>query len=283
MYRRILLGLDHRGDALRAFPIVAELARQASGEIHVVTVATGRRTGLAPATANELERLMAEAAGSGLTIRADVVGRRASVAAALAGVARADGADLVALGSRGRSTLVVLRGSVGPSLASMLDTPLLLVHVDGAQLAPWPIRRVLVAVDRHAESEAATAAARDLAAEDGAAVLLVHVPEMVQVLIPPGPTPRMFGYFEDDAVGAAVLDAARQRLAGADTAVSTRLLEGDGTVGTRIAEAAEQWGADVIVVGSRRLTPMGGLLAGSVTRALVRRTRRPVLLAGRPG
>lgn len=49
----------------------------------------------------------------------------------------------------------------------------------------------------------------------------------------------------------------------------------------RLAAAAERWNADLIVVGSRRPTDLGGLVLGSVGHELVRRTYRPVLLAER--
>jgi nucleotide-binding universal stress UspA family protein len=280
-----MLAVDPGGRALHALPIVVALARQAAGEVHVVTVAGRHGRELPPSTTSRLQTLIREIAAAGVAVDAEVVGPERSVATGLAGAARRHGADLVALGSYGRSTLgAVLRGSVGMRLAAMIDTPLLMVHDQRAPengIRLGPIRRVLVAVDRYVESEAAADAARGLAAAHDAAVLVVHVPEVVEVLTPPGPAPRMFGYLEDDEAGEAVLEGARRRLAGLETPISTRLLQGNGTVAARIADTAARWGADVLVVGSRRLTPIGGLLAGSVTRELVRRSDRPVLLAGR--
>lgn len=282
MYRKIVVALDPDGRALHAFPIVTALARQSEGEVWVVTVGESPNDAdLSPAVKRGLEHLIASGAH-----REVVAAHGGSVASALAEAARRHQADLVVLGSHGRSTLgSVLRGSVGVSLAAELDLPLVLVH-DGhddpeQEAIPGPIRRVLVAVDSFHTSDAAIDAARDLAAEHGAAVMAAHVLMPVQAPVAYSPLSGSFAPTENDDEGAALLAEARRRLAEAGTAVETRLLQAEGSVAARIADTAEQWGADVILVGSRRLTPVGGLLAGSVTRDLVRRTHRPVLLAGR--
>ena len=45
-----------------------------------------------------------------------------------------------------------------------------------------------------------------------------------------------------------------------------------------IARVAEEQGADVIVVGSRRIASLAGLFLGSVTEALIGQSSRPILL-----
>lgn len=79
----------------------------------------------------------------------------------------------------------------------------------------------------------------------------------------------------------ALLDDASQQLAEPGRTVESQLLCGGGPVAARLAAAAQRWDADLVVLGSRRLTDLGGLLLGSVAHELVRRTPRPVLLAER--
>ena len=55
----------------------------------------------------------------------------------------------------------------------------------------------------------------------------------------------------------------------------------DHSVAAAIVAAAEEFGADLVVVGSRRPVGIGGVLLGSVGHEVVSRMRRPVLLARR--
>jgi nucleotide-binding universal stress UspA family protein len=62
--------------------------------------------------------------------------------------------------------------------------------------------------------------------------------------------------------------------------VSTVVRRGDA--GQEILQVAEEWQADLVVVGSRGLTGLGGLLLGSVPRTVAQQCRRPVLVARCP-
>jgi len=59
----------------------------------------------------------------------------------------------------------------------------------------------------------------------------------------------------------------------------TEVLEGDPA--GRILELARLRDVDLIVVGSRGLGPVAGALLGSVSREVVQRADRPVLVAAR--
>lgn len=54
-----------------------------------------------------------------------------------------------------------------------------------------------------------------------------------------------------------------------------------GPVAKTVAEIAEAWTADVIVVGSSRMGDLGSLMLGSVSHNLLRTTGRPILVAER--
>lgn len=77
----------------------------------------------------------------------------------------------------------------------------------------------------------------------------------------------------------AVKDAAGQ-LAALPVATSTEVH--DGEPAREILAAAEAWGADLVVVGSRGLTGLERLLLGSVARNVAKHSRFPVLVAREP-
>jgi nucleotide-binding universal stress UspA family protein len=68
--------------------------------------------------------------------------------------------------------------------------------------------------------------------------------------------------------GAALVDEARQRLATAGFRVETAVVRGD--VAEKIVQAATQFGAELIVVGSHGRTGIRSFLLGSVAQAVSR-------------
>lgn len=71
-------------------------------------------------------------------------------------------------------------------------------------------------------------------------------------------------------------------LAGCDAEGLTELLKRRQPPIGRILEALDAWNADLIVMGVRRVTNLGGLVVGSIAHIVFRQTKRPVLLAERP-
>ena len=277
MYRRIVLALDRDGLAESAMPVVAALAGSSLARVVVLSVRDAE-TDAAPAnvTADAAANAVARLEGAGVCARAEVLSVHARpVAAVIVEAAHRLRADLVALGSHGRGDLAgLLLGSVGHRVAARLDCPVLLVHAGGHATRLAPIRRLLVAVDDSAEATGAVAAAAALAGEHGADVVVVHSLDDDAV--------DRDGYGAAQHAAFALLDRAARRLAAQGRAVEARLLTGPGSVAARLAAAAERWNADLVVVGSRRPTDLGGLILGSVGHELVKRTYRPVLLAERP-
>jgi nucleotide-binding universal stress UspA family protein len=280
MYERILLGMDAGGHATQALPVVTTLARTSGGEVVVLHVRDASLDEVSPAVAEgHVDEAVTALTAAGVRARGEVAVSldRDPVGRIVAG-SRELGADLVALGSRGRTHVGgLLLGSVSHAVAAKLDVPVLLVHErpDGEQAAAaGPIQRVLVAVDASDRARGTLAAARELAGEQGAALLAVHAREV-----------GFFGgaavYIEPEPSAAELVERAEEQPAGSGRYVETRVLDGDEPIAARIVDAADQWVADVIVLGSRRLTDLGGLLLGSVAHDVVRRTSRPVLLATR--
>jgi len=277
MYKRILVAIDRRGLADHALPAVIALARQSLGEVVVVSRPDTAETPVA--ALSRVRDVVRRLEAAGVAARGEVLGTHAQpVARLIAGAVRDLGADLVALGSRGRGDLAGLfLGSVGHQVAALVDCPVLLVHGDGPRiddLQTQPFRRVLVAVRISDETEGAIAATRTLAIEHGAAVLVVH-------LLEPAFDGEAAWYTETESAAEALVQRAARQLGDTGGTVETRVLRGGRSVASDIAAAAAEWDADLVVLGSRRPTDLGGLLLGSVAHDLVRRTDRPVLLAER--
>lgn len=138
-------------------------------------------------------------------------------------------------------------------------------------------RRILVAVDASEQSEWAAELGARLAEDLSARLALLNVAEppstrmtelgMIEAgtLCRPGPTP------ED------ILDRAQFHKPGAAAAERMVRL---GIPAEQIVMAAEQWGADLIVMGTHARGRLGRFLLGSTADAVVRRAHCPVVTVG---
>jgi nucleotide-binding universal stress UspA family protein len=129
-------------------------------------------------------------------------------------------------------------------------------------------------VDFSEISKQAVKVAADIAREEGATLLILHVREMV----PFGDVP----YIEGPEETQQLMQAIAAELPTTGVSIEKRIDEPSLNPVPEIVEAAEKWNADLIVLGSRRLTAAGGLFLGSVAQGVVRHSSRPVLMAGHP-
>jgi nucleotide-binding universal stress UspA family protein len=142
----------------------------------------------------------------------------------------------------------------------------------------------MIAVDGSKPSSDALAVGADLAKRFGAAIAVVHVLDLAR-----GFTPELG--FVDEAVvaeqraaGIAVLDQAHHAICPAGDAgvlPVTRLLR-EGDPASEIVAAANQWQADVIVIGTHARGPIGRFLLGGTAEAVLRRAHCPVLTVRHP-
>jgi len=271
MYSRILFAVDDDRSLAAAVPAVAAFARRWGADVRVLHVhpvpaaepnGAGRRL-----VVSVVERL--EAAGVQAEGEIRLVQHGEKVAKVIAGAAEQAGADLVAIGSHGRSDLGALfLGSVSNAVAAGLEVPVLVVGAGST--APAEPGMVLVAVDGSEDSDRAVDAASDVAATFGAKVHVLHVRLVMG-------TPASAVIEPDEQASAAVLRAVR--------ALEARGIEVDDEVAVgqsvvpAIVGTAERIAADLVVLGSRRPSHMSGLLLGSIGHQLVHRLRCPVLLA----
>jgi nucleotide-binding universal stress UspA family protein len=143
-------------------------------------------------------------------------------------------------------------------------------------------QRVVVAIDWSEQSADAIEAAKELARMSGGEVRLLHVHE-VERLPPHGVGPLAA------TVGAAASEAQREaaeRLAEVAKHISDAGVPAtgevrislSGRVAAEIVEEATSWGADSIVIGSRGLTNLAGIILGSTTHKLLHLTTLPVVV-----
>ncbi len=135
-------------------------------------------------------------------------------------------------------------------------------------------RRILLAVDANEASARAAQAAADLARAFDGHILIVHLRES---LPPPG---RVDAWqLETPQAAAAVVTQTKESLAkmGVDAEATVQLSHNHNQA-RDLAELAELDGSDVIVVGTRGMSALSGLLSGSVSHRLIHESKIPVLI-----
>ena len=142
-------------------------------------------------------------------------------------------------------------------------------------------QRILVPVDGSPTSNAGLTEAIKLAKLTGAGVRLLHLThEMPYVMSADGygsVAVDMLAYLKE--AGTSILEKARIQVEAQGIAVDSVLLD---TYGTRLSELVvkqvEEWGADLIVLGTHGRRGVGRLLLGSDAEQIVRTATVPVLL-----
>jgi nucleotide-binding universal stress UspA family protein len=144
------------------------------------------------------------------------------------------------------------------------------ISVDTERIAMF--KKIMWATDGSAAADAALPQVRDLASL-GASVVVCHCEETLV-------GPRAYGldeYVDEPAVIEKVKNQAKA-LEDDGLKVETEFVGiRSGLAAHAIADVAKKDGADVIVVGTRGHTSLGGLLLGSVTQRLLQVTPCPVL------
>ena len=137
------------------------------------------------------------------------------------------------------------------------------------------MRSILAAVDGSAASADALDMALWLAHETGAAVTAIAVSPLLPLPLRGGTATAVTRGW-DERKPEDVLEAARQRAAHAGLQIDA--LVSSGEPAAAICAAAEQLDADLVVVGSRGRGSVSAALLGSVSRDIVTRASRPVLV-----
>jgi nucleotide-binding universal stress UspA family protein len=215
----------------------------------------------------------------GLTIESHVVCDRAPNA--ILGRAREVDADLIVLGSRGHGPFEsALLGSVSAEVVDHSSRPVLVARRDRAD-------RILVGDDGSASAAMARAALRRLTALHGGRVRILSVADIdpvwrvspegataEQILDPADAYDSGMAAVREEHEGIAARAAMRLRAEGleAESAVV------DGNPAQKLVEAAAEWGADLLVIGTRGRTGFRRLLLGSVARSVLQHAPCSVLV-----
>lgn len=281
-FQRIVLATDGSEQAEAAVGVAASFAQASKAPVRVVHVwnlEVHHRHGIWDVEMrSEAERMIGDTVKllRARGIEADGEISRADsghVAAAVAQAVRQFDADLLVVGSRGLSDWQSITGqSVSHQLLTSVDCPILMVK-GASSAADHAPQRVLVAIAGGQDIEPAARAAIAAASAPGSAVLVVHVAQAVVGAMG-------FAYVEQDEEIHAALARAKAILSAA-AIPSEEMIAEPGPVARTVAELAAKWKADVIVIGSSRLSDLGSLLFGSVTHGLLRVSDRPLLVAER--
>ncbi|MCP4007271.1 MAG: universal stress protein [bacterium] len=181
-------------------------------------------------------------------------------------------ADLIAIGTRGRTGLAhVVLGSVAERVARLAPCPVLTAHSDSP--APSAYKTILVPTDFSKHAHAALEWAQKLAVRTAGRIILMHSTH----LRPPSERAEAFANesFADALQRDAQkgLDELRNELGGleVETHVSSTMPD------LAVIKHAEQTCADLIVMGTRGLTGLSHVVLGSVAERVIRRSAVPVI------
>lgn len=135
--------------------------------------------------------------------------------------------------------------------------------------------KLVLAVDGSEQSRRAVPLAIDIAKKSNGEVVVVHVREH---------TVDLGGVWEQESQtrAAAIVDAACKEIEDAGVTARAdvrRSLAGSGRVAQEIIDAAEEEEAELIVMGSRGVSDLRGLLLGSVAHKVLQLSGQPVLVA----
>jgi nucleotide-binding universal stress UspA family protein len=293
---RVLLGVDGSEASECAASLVANLAWPTGSTIDVLTAHPGpdagpRNPGMTLPTDLARERENAvEVAAQGiadeaarrlaapdLTVETRVVRDRASQAI-LDEAARFE-VDLIVLGNRGQGAIEsAVLGSTCLEVIDQSHRPVLVVRRDR-------IDRILVGEDGSRCAAAAVDILRRWPVFHRASVRVVSVDDDEARW-----SPWLRGAVgqESDSAAAVQAHAAREALAQAtasalhSSGLDAEALVRDGSPARRLIEAAGDWDADLIVVGSRGQSGLERLLVGSVARAVLNHGTCSVLIVPEP-
>jgi nucleotide-binding universal stress UspA family protein len=136
--------------------------------------------------------------------------------------------------------------------------------------------KVLVAIDGSPYTDAALTAAEGLAAKAGCEIEVLHVHEHDFIPSKAGMAPDLER--ADDAQQ--LLDGAVSRLKAQGVNATGRLVQAQTRdVARAIIEAADEGGADLIIVGRRGLSSFTAMIVGSVSNKLIHVARVPIMVA----
>ena len=289
---RVLWASDGSAAARNAAPLLKSIVLPAAEKLVVLSVAPHSvlsgarpdpafltrvtRSAKTRALASATEIATAEATVLDPAVPVEAIARWGNPIEVILRAARQLDVDLIVLGAKGHSNLaMILLGSVSQGVVQHATLPVLIAR-PGAK----PVRRVVVGYHGSAASKKALTFLGRLALANDTEVMLTTVIEPFGV---PQGTPTSYrrrAIEEAHKINLRRHAAAERSLAAVRTKlpwrVTTRVLAGDP--GPVLDGLARETGADLIVVGSRRPSPMRHYLLGSTAEKLVLHAHASVLV-----
>lgn len=283
-FRKILFAVDGSERSRTAVGPVATLAGASNAEVRVVYV-WGVDAQALPGQArfealSEAVHLVSEIAArvGDFGVRSTGVVERGpndKVAETIVNVAKAYEADLIAIGSRGRSDFQgLLFGSVSHRVIHLSDCPVLVVP-GALPFDHQEVSQILMPVANGQDIEPVVDAAITIAHGTGARVAVIHVRGIT--LAGEGAA-----WVESEDEGRQIVDEIVARLKAAGIPAQGSLTPPSSFVGQAISEEARVRKADLVLMGSRRPSDLEGLLFPSISHEVIHLLDRPVLIAQRP-
>ena len=285
--RSVLLADDGSEHSQAAIQFLCSLPFPPDTMVNAVSVFTPLQTSDHERLRKSLEHAQACLYKQGMNVNTELV--LGYPAEKLIEFAEQSNPDLIVLGAKGlRSTLGILLGGVAQQVVEYANWPVLVVR------APFsPIRRVLLAVDGSLNSQHAVEYLASFPLPDECKIQVMHVlpppphPETLIAVWPPAPeiiqppyslSPEEIDKIlaEEDKKGKVLLDQVIQTLQSYQRPASVVLHRGDAA--TEIIQYVREQQIDLIVVGSRGLSPVKGWLLGSVSRKLIHYSACSVLV-----
>jgi nucleotide-binding universal stress UspA family protein len=280
--RNIVVPTDFSPLAEAAVERAVGLARVGGAAIHLVhaylipvvmapyefTVPQDVWEGVRRTAQDRLEQVRKAVEAKGVrTVSAQIVEFTDAVGAITAAV-KAHEADLVVMGTHGYGGLKhAFLGSVAERALRIVDRPILAVKGD-REAAAKPIEKILLAVDFSPHSDRAVEAAEGLAARLPASVDVIHAFDLPRDY---NPYLSTFGVELEKRIEAEAserLERVRERLEQRGIRVGTHFRR--GVASAVIAEAAQQIGCQLIVMGTRGMSGLSHVLLGSVAERTLR-------------
>ena len=199
-------------------------------------------------------------------------------------VAKETNVDLIAVGSRGLSRFKrFLLGSVSSNVAKYAHCSVLIVPPSGEKPAvkkadtdrelPKAVRlRILVAFDGSDPTQSAVATLASLPIGDQADVRLVTVLPLIRYYRMDVQQRLSESWRRQKAEAKRSLDNAAEKIRCATPNVATRTREGQD-ISDEILTEADEWAADLIVIGHRSMSKIERILMGSVASRVVHHAR----------
>jgi nucleotide-binding universal stress UspA family protein len=272
--------LDGSAESNAALPLARTLARAKNASITLLRVVSHDDPRSSRVAASNLQWVATELEES--KIQVDSVVRHGRVADAILAEVRARLVALVVMRTHGRSGVErAVLGSVADQVLTHSPVPVVLLRTGERRVTG--INRLLVPVDGSPGSSIALGQAVALAQATGASIKLVHVtvPVALQSMV----TYDLggMGYYDPHLDDDELVSASRH-IDGLVGQLRQAGVQADGealmasSAARAIADSAERFVADLIVMTTRALTGPARTLLGSVANGVVRTAPCPVLL-----